>query len=145
MEYAQCSTRAVYQANLTILPPSANKMYTKTRNGLIQSKEMKVFLAQASVELLRQLPLSFQTPDQNKPHRLVLDLFLPALYNSGFPKSTPNRYRRRDASNLVKVVEDLISRTVGIDDSCFVSVLVNKYHGPDHAREGIDIRLEELC
>jgi hypothetical protein len=26
-----------------------------------------------------------------------------------------------------------------------VSVLVNKYHGPDHAREGIDIRLEELC
>lgn len=134
----------VFQAKLTILPPSANKMYVKTRNGVVQSKEMKVFLAQASVELLRQLPLSFRKPDQTRPHRLVLDLYLPELYNRGFPRETPNRFKRRDASNLVKVVEDLTARSLGIDDSCFVSVIVNKHHGPEHQFEGLTIRLEVL-
>ena len=134
----------VFQARLTILPPSANKMYVKTRNGVVQSKEMKVFLAQASVELLRQLPLSFLKPNQNRPHRLVLDLYLPELYNRGFPNGTPNRFKKRDASNLVKVVEDLTARSLGIDDSCFVSVIVNKHHGPEHQFEGLTILLEEL-
>lgn len=145
MQYSQQAVRTVFQASLSVLPPSANKMYVKTRNGLIASKEMKVFLNQAGVELMRQIPLDFRRPDQNQPHRLVLDLFLPTLYNAGYPKTTENRFRRRDASNLVKVVEDLTARTLGIDDSCFVSVLVNKYHGPDHAREGLVVRVEVLC
>lgn len=145
MEYSQKEARVVFRARLTCLPPSANKMYTKTRNGLVASKEMKVFLHQAGMELLKQIPLTFCTPDQRQPHRMVLDLYLPTLYNSGFPKSTTNRFRKRDASNLVKVVEDLTAKTLGIDDSCFVSVQVNKYHGPEFSREGVDIRVEELC
>jgi len=144
-QYDQQAVRTVYQARIPLLPPSANKMYTKTRFGMVPSKEMKVFLSKATIELMRQLPLDFQKPDQNQPHRLVLNIYVPSLYNAGYPKTTKNLFKRKDASNLIKVVEDLIATTIDVDDSCFVSVVANKYHGPDHGFEGIDARLEVLC
>jgi len=120
-------------------------MYIKTRRGVFPSKEMVQFLSVSKVELLKQLPYDATPPDSTKPHRLTLGFFLPTLYNAGYPKTTTTRFKRRDTSNLVKVVEDLVARVLGIDDSCFVEGGQAKHHGPDHhGFVGVSIMLEEI-
>lgn len=103
-----------------------------------------MFLARSASELLQQLSLDAEQPDDNQPHRLSITLFFPALYNASWPAEAKTRFKRRDASNLVKVVEDLVARSLGIDDACFVEVVVRKKDGPTENREGLDIIIERL-
>ena len=136
--------RSSFRAVLTRLPPSINDAYVKRRFGMVPSDAMKAFLAFASAELLRQVRDDMPVFDRTKPHRLQLEMFLPELYNSSWPKKSGNRFKRRDASNLVKIVEDLIAKAVGIDDSCFITSNVTKFNGPDYGFEGVRALVTEL-
>lgn len=105
---------------------------------------MKAFLAVSSAELLRQVPINMPRFDKTRPHRLVLEMFLPDLYNTGWPKTTKNRFKKKDASNLVKIVEDLVAKAVDIDDSCFITTTVTKFDGLAHQFTGVRLSLTEL-
>lgn len=129
---------------LTVLPPSINEAYTKTKFGMVKSAAMKKFLTQARAELLQQVTADIPFFDKARPHRLTLEVFLPALYNKGWPKQTDNRFKRKDASNLVKVVEDLIAEVIGIDDSCFLTSNISKFDGPTWGFEGVKFLVEEI-
>lgn len=105
---------------------------------------MKIFSAAAAAEIFQQIPFDAPVLSADKPFRFHLHIFLPTLYNKGWPKQAETRFKKRDSSNLVKVVEDLVSRSIGIDDSCFVSHRLEKYNGPDYGFEGMVVFLEEL-
>lgn len=133
----------VFSAELTKLPPSANKMYIYTKHGPVASKAAKAFKNAARVELARQLFSKGFTVESNMPYRLELDFYLPKLQNKGWPKSK-TRYVRKDVSNLIKVTEDLVADCLGIDDSCFIEVLAGKFDGNVHGFEGVKIRIVSL-
>ncbi|MBT3328162.1 MAG: hypothetical protein HN396_18210 [Gemmatimonadales bacterium] len=109
-----------------------------------KSTALKKFLAYSRAEMLKQVGFDMPMFDRTKPHRLTMEMFMPALYNKGWPKSTPNRYKRQDVTNLIKHAEDLVADVVGIDDSCFIGSRVTKFHGPDYGFIGVRILLEEV-
>lgn len=109
----------------------------------MSSKEMTQFKNKAKLQLARQALTMAAELVNNVAYRLVIEFYLPTLYNSGWPK-TKTKYKRRDVSNLIKVTEDLVADCIGVDDSCFLEVRAYKLHGPDHAFEGIKVYLEEL-
>jgi Holliday junction resolvase RusA-like endonuclease len=65
---------------------------------------------------------------KNVPYRLVIEIGLPRsqLLCKGYPKTTRNRYKRIDALNRAKLVEDALSDALGIDDSHNWSVTIKK-------------------
>ena len=133
----------LFKAELTLLPPSVNKMYIYTTRGPRPSSEMKKFKAKASMEIARQVNFEAQPLDPNKAYRLTIEYFLPSLFNKGWPKKAKTKYKRRDVSNLVKVLEDVLSECLGIDDSCFTEQSIKKYHGPNHNFVGLRLCVEE--
>lgn len=133
-----------FKARIELLPPSVNRMYVYTTRGPRPSGEMKKFKAKAASQIAKQVLFDRPPLSSEKPYRLVIDFYLPALYNSGWPKKAKTRFKRRDVSNLIKVVEDVVSACLGIDDSCFTEVHVRKLHGPKHNFEGLDISIYEL-
>jgi Holliday junction resolvase RusA-like endonuclease len=136
-------SNVVFQAELTVLPPSVNEMYVYTSRGPRPSGKMKKFKARASIEIAKQVDFAGSPLDENSPYLLKIDYFLPALFNKGFPKKAKTRYKRRDVSNLVKVLEDVLANCLGIDDSCFTEQHVRKLHGPDHDFVGIRLEVSE--
>lgn len=123
------------------LPPSVNRMYRSGAFGRqVPTKELSVFKAQTKMKLAKQW-LTVEPPKQDAPYGLTLIFFMPDMQNKGWPKSAKSRFKKRDASNLIKAVEDAISEAIGIDDKNFVGVTVFKKIGVE---PGIDIRIEEL-
>lgn len=117
----------------------------KRRFGVVKSPALESFLSNARAELLRQIGYDMPMFDKTKPHRLTMEMFLPTLYNEGWPGKAKNRFKKRDVTNLIKHAEDLVASVVGIDDSCFVGSVVTKFHGPDHSFVGLRLLLEELA
>ena len=138
------SSKGVFSASISLLPPSVNKMYVYTTRGPRPSAAMRKFRSKAAMELLSQVPFDMDPLNPNKPHKLTIEFYLPVLVNKGWPKKAKTRFRRRDVSNLVKVVEDLVSQALGIDDSCFIRIEISKADGGKHNYEGIKFWIEEL-
>ncbi len=136
--------KEVFSATISILPPSVNEMYVYTTRGPRPSSKMKKFKAQAGVEIAKQVNFSGEPLDPNKPYRLNVHYYLPSMFNKGWPKKAKTRYKRRDVSNLVKVLEDVVSECLGIDDSCFIEEFVKKHHGPDSDFVGIRLTIAEV-
>ena len=136
--------KKVFEAELTILPPSVNRMYVYTTRGPRPSSDMKKFKAKASAQLAKQIPFGAKPLSQNTPYALRLEFHLPALLNKGWPKKAKTKYKRKDVSNLIKVVEDLLSWCLGIDDSCFLEVSVQKMDGLVSEFVGVKIEVHEI-
>tara|TARA_Y100000310_G_scaffold315809_2_gene366809 strand:- start:2305 stop:2724 length:420 start_codon:yes stop_codon:yes gene_type:complete len=134
----------VFEAEIPLLPPSVNKMYVYTRRGPRPSSSMNKFKAKASTELAKQIPFNDKPLKQNTPYKLCLYFHLPALLNKGWPKKAKTKYKRRDVSNLIKVIEDLLSWCLGIDDSCFLEVSVRKLDGSISGFIGVKIEVYEI-
>lgn len=127
---------------LDFFPPSANKMYTHTAYGPRKSDAMEKFLAQAHLSLGKQLMLSkFYAAGADIPYRLRLRFVFTTLYNAGWPKKAKTLYKKRDVSNLIKVLEDVVAKTTGIDDCNFLEIVASKEQGPDNL---VLIDLEEI-
>jgi Holliday junction resolvase RusA-like endonuclease len=134
----------VFYARINHLPPSANRMYIYTRRGPVPSKEMKQFKAKAALDILKHIRLDSEELDSNVPYRLVLRFFLPKVENKGWPKTAKTRFTKRDVSNLVKVLEDVVAKSLGIDDSCFLNIDISKADGTKADFIGVDVSIVEL-
>ena len=135
-------SKCLFSAEVTLLPPSVNNMYVYTTRGPRPSAEMKRFKSKASIEIAKQVDFSSQPLDGNKAYKLVIDYYLPSLFNKSWPKQAKTKYKRRDVSNLVKVVEDVLAECLGIDDSCFTEISLRKLHGPNHDFVGLKLSVE---
>jgi hypothetical protein len=124
------------------IPPSDNHLYTNGFKGKrtmsVVGKRVANHLKQA---LLEQWMLSPQL-DHNRPYGLVTVIFLPGLLNRGFGKKggTDNRFKRLDASNRGKLVEDVVAEMLGVDDSSAFDCLRYKRIGEPH----VEVFLYEL-
>lgn len=132
------------KATLRIEPPSVNEMYARTAYGMTASTKTKKFKAKAIVELAKQW-LFCQPLGRNDPHKLTLVFYLPEIENKGWPKSAKTRFKRKDVSNLVKILEDAIVTASGIDDSTTLELHVRKLADPQDPRVEIELStIDEL-
>lgn len=131
-----------FEAYVGMLPPSSNKIHIvpRGRKRLILSQAAKNFKADCYGALKGFEPVRFGLDDE-----LVLDItfYLKEFKNKGWKTGKAKRkYRRRDVSNMLKLVEDTISLYLGIDDSQFLDIMARKRQAKDEG--GIKICVKRL-
>jgi Holliday junction resolvase RusA-like endonuclease len=103
-------------------PPSTNKMYVHTYHGPVLSGHTKQFREVALAELSKQ---EIPKLDRNVQYMLDLTLYMQVL-NKTYPAEAKSKFKKKDISNKVKVLEDVVCACLGIDDSQFVEVRARK-------------------
>lgn len=114
------------------LPPSSNHAYTNNGfGGRTLSKEGQRYKRETLAHLTRTYPqlLRFFQPDVS--YGIYIRLFFSELENRGWPKTAKSRYKRVDASNRIKLLEDTLKDAAGIDDSQHLFVCVEKTIGEE--------------
>lgn len=123
------------------LPPSINHLYGDQtfrggRNGktLMTKRVLTAEGRRFKKETLAYIVQNFQPQllffKKNVPYTFYYRFVTPELYTQTWPKKAENRYKRFDASNLVKVLEDVIVDASGVDDSNYLTVVSEKRKGP---------------
>lgn len=125
------------------LPPSINNLYhdqpvhvggkgrfKKTIVKRVLTDEGRAFKANTLAHLVKRYQAQLMFFKKNVPYCVYYRFITPELLNKTWPKTAENRYKRFDASNLVKVLEDVLVDACGIDDSNFLSVISEKRKGP---------------
>lgn len=127
---AEMVRRADFEFFLPV-PPSSNNLYFNSRHGRRLSNEGKAYKENVKALVVTDPQIHRKAVDGNHPWMLQLVLYMPSLENKGWPKTAENRYKKLDATNRIKAVEDALKDGLGIDDSTFLRVMVEKRQGPD--------------
>lgn len=116
-----------FHASIDRLPPSSNKLRSVYRGRLVTTAEARKFRHDCFEQLKE-----FDPPKFDRDHALKLEITfcMPDLENSGWPGKSKHRYKKRDVSNLLKLVEDVVCIYLGIDDSQFLSLTAKKKSAP---------------
>lgn len=118
------------------LPPSVNHAYYNLpRGGRVLTKEGKRYKAETAAHLTQTYPSVLARIAPNQPYSIVYILTIPTLLNNGYPDKAENKYKKLDASNRIKLLEDVLADVMGIDDSTSMNVLAAKQVGPHAATE----------
>ena len=106
------------------MPPSVNSLYFVKGGRKILSSKGRTIKNKLKADILKQI---HHCKIEESPKTLVIKLFFTDIYNKGWPKKAKSRYKKIDASNRAKLLEDALSECLGIDDCLFFSVTVIKY------------------
>lgn len=117
-------------------------MYTQTSHGPIKSAAMKKFIVDVKSELVKYWAFNATKLNKDKAHVLIVYFYLPKLFTSGWPKKADNRFVRKDLTNMVKVLEDILAEVVGVDDSSTMDV--HLYKREDEQNPRIEITIAEM-
>ena len=140
------NTIPILDITIPFLPPSVNKAYTtvkiKAKYGRTickrsLSKEALKFKREAKIYLLSALKDDFDSLQDigvNKPYRLEITLYINRLFN----KTGKSKFKKIDASNYIKIVEDMLVDALRIDDSQFFEVRAKKVQ---RSPEGVKVVL----
>jgi Holliday junction resolvase RusA-like endonuclease len=125
------------------VPPSVNKAYfdqvvkKKVRGGMklvpirTLTKEGRKYKKEIKSAVARGYAMASKHIQPNVAYCMAIRIFFPAIENKGYPNETDVRYKKLDATNRVKLLEDAIVEALGIDDSQFLRVTVEKAQGPE--------------
>lgn len=120
------------------LPPSVNNLYQdrvfRAKGGKLITKrsiteEGKLFKKETLALLVKKYQPQLRSFKKNVPYLVYYRFVTPALQNKTWPNAAENRYKRFDASNLVKSLEDVLVDACAIDDSNFLTVVSEKRKG----------------
>lgn len=125
---------------LPYLAPSINHVYMTIRKGKktlrVLTPDGRKFKKEATAHLAKSYPLALAKLKQHKPYTLFIKFTVPDMENKGWINGSAARYKRHDASNRIKVLEDVLVDISGVDDTHFMLVACQKVQG---AVEGTDI------
>jgi hypothetical protein len=120
----------VIELHIPFFPPSTNHAYYVRQGRLHLSEVGKAFKNNVTAHVARTYPGEMLFFKENVPYLLYLKLFsADGIENKGWPNSCKTRYKKFDASNRVKLVEDALRVAFGIDDSQFIAVCSHKCQG----------------
>lgn len=119
------------------LPPSSNHAYANIRgtNKRVLTKVGRAYKVETCAHLAQKYraELQFFRPDQ--PYLLVVRFWFLQIHNAGWPKKADSRYKRLDASNRLKLLEDALKDAAGVDDSQNLTLVLQKYEGLEEKTE----------
>ncbi len=114
------------------LPPSANNAYFNLpRGGRALSAKGKKFKAESATYLIRHYHQQLTLFEKNKPYGIAVGFFTMDLENATYPAKAATRYKRFDAGNRLKLLEDVLADAADIDDSQNLTVVVGKFKGKE--------------
>lgn len=117
---------------LPCLPPSTNHAYVNNGfGGRKLSAGARAFLTETKAHLAHTYPREMMIFRPNVPYLLVMRFHFEAIENANWGRSGKGktRYKKVDATNRIKLLEDALADAGGIDDSQFVSTTPQKVQG----------------
>ena len=90
------------------------------------TKVGKKFKAETAAHLTQNYPAELARLKANMPYTAAYLFRVKDLETKGYPKKAKNRYKKLDASNRIKLLEDVLADVMGIDDSANMVVLAAK-------------------
>jgi Holliday junction resolvase RusA-like endonuclease len=120
----------VIHVDIPFFPPSANNAYFTRGKLRVLSTEGKKYKNDVQNFLGRQHPefLSFFAQKDMEYEMIFILFFEPGtLYNKTWPQTKDvSRHKKIDASNRAKLLEDILAKAAGYDDSQHFSVTTTK-------------------
>lgn len=121
------------------IPVSVNKLYTVVGGRNILSREGRAYKNRLRMEMAKQL-LRYKPLGRNTPLSITYEFFFSTVLNKGYPSKAKTRFRRLDASNRVKVLEDVVCEVLDIDDSQVVHMEVSKWESREEPHVCVKVR-----
>lgn len=121
------------------IPPSDNKLKTPVQGRLILTSAARRYKS-ALYEDLKLVPaVRF---GRNAALSFLISLDMPNIETQGFAKGKAKyRFFKRDVSNLIQIVENVVCTYLEIDDSQFMEVTIRKRK---FEKEGLWIQVKEI-
>lgn len=125
------------------LPPSVNKAYFEQvvlkqmgkKSKLVPVRtlttEGRAYKKEVVAHIVQNHGLEMHWVKPNMPLGLAIRVHFPQVENSGWPKDAQSRYKKVDATNRVKLLEDAVVQALGVDDSQFMQASVTKVPGAE--------------
>lgn len=111
------------------VPPSSNHAYFNLpRGGRALSTAGKKYKNETKTYLASKYAFDLKHFVPNSPYVVYIRMYFNEFLNStyGRPKGAESRYKKLDASNRVKLLEDVLKDVTGVDDSNTLTVVVEK-------------------
>lgn len=108
------------------MPPSVNAIYFTRGKNRVLTTLGKTYKEDIKSVIIQHIMSTKQVLEfKNIPMILHLTFFFTHIENKNYQKSG-NRFKRIDVSNRIKILEDAIAETLGIDDCQFLCVIAEK-------------------
>lgn len=125
------------------LPPSSNAIYVNLPGkGRRKSEAAKVFQSRAMRVIQKEgrAALLRLTPDV--PYELKVIVFFKKVTIKSWPAKAKSRYEKIDVSNRIKLIEDTVSKAIGLDDCHNFRIILEKQCDPENP--GLYVCLSEV-
>jgi Holliday junction resolvase RusA-like endonuclease len=111
------------------MPPSVNAIYFTRGKNRVLTTLGKTYKEDVKAIIIQHIMSTQQVEEfKNIPMILHLTFYFSQIENKNYQKSG-NRFKRIDVSNRIKILEDAISETIGVDDCQFLCVIAEKGQG----------------
>lgn len=114
---------------LNELPPSSNQAYAIVGKMMVLTSKGRKFKKESTAYLAKTYPLELARLKPNRPLVLYARFHLLNLQNKGWPEKAESRYKKFDASNRVKLLEDVLKDVAAVDDSNNMMFIPHKIQG----------------
>lgn len=135
-----------------MMPPTTNHAYENVPPVRVRGKVVgggrrltdkgRSFKREAKVFLSTNYGGELATIRKNTPYIVHILFHFNDLFCKTYPKNSRSRYKKVDATNRVKLLEDVLADACGIDDSQFMAVVLVK--SPTQGDERVTIRIYDL-
>lgn len=134
------------------LPPSANNAYVNLPHGGRRlSKEGEKYKNETLAFFTRTYRKELLTFKKNTPYLVAMTFFFDDIETKGWASGkAESRYKKFDATNRPKLLEDVLKDAAGIDDSQNLDVYLRKRNVrdcpdfPAHNGEHVDLMIWDL-
>ena len=133
----------IHEEFLTIneFPPSANDLYfSHPKGGKVMSQKGRSFQRRIIDQINQELGPRLHLFKNDLAYEVRVTVFFPTILNKGWPGKAQQKYKKRDADNILKLLLDTISKAIGVDDANFLMVTVEKLMDPKKPRIEVFIR-----
>lgn len=126
--------------NFPGIPPSDNHAYFTLMSGRGNKRHVKrvltkvgrAYKTELSTGIVQRYAQELPMFKPNTPYGYLVQLYIGTLLNITWPEKAESRYKKLDALNRSKLLQDTMGEAFGIDDSQFMSCRFDKISGPDH-------------
>lgn len=126
------------------MPPTINKAYINTSKGRRLTQHAKK--TKEKIKKLVALQLLKNEFDvhifKDAKVYLTVHYFFKNVENKGFPKKAKYKFKKNDLSNRLKLLEDAISDSIGIDDSNTFQITLTKNKGQEKCQVILEVEYE---
>lgn len=118
--------RIIRCAVISQIPQSSNKLYFSMGGRLVKSAKGVAFANRVTGELSSQWS-GLSPMSASSAYGVGVCAYLNPVENAGYKTGkAATRWKRRDASNLYKLVADVVALVVGVDDSASFDTVASK-------------------